>query len=165
MNINSKHLLKTRLGFTLLEMMIVIVTIATVIGGSIYLVSVDPSDRIQTFPNEIEQLAKTSLSKAKLDKRTQYILISPSHLWLSTDPQQLKPEPETSHQIALPPESSIGYKRPDDSSWQWIKNTRDNTSWTFSVAGLCEEFSIIIQINDSSAEVTFHPLTAVIIKP
>ena len=165
MNINSKHLYETKLGFTLLEMMIVIVTIATVIGGSIYLVSVDPSDRIQTFPTEIEKLAKTSLSKAKLDKRTQYILISPGHIWLSTDPEQLKPEPDNSNLIALPTDSSIGYKRPDDSSWQWIKSTRDNTSWTFSVAGLCEEFSIIIEINNSSAEISFHPLTAAIIKP
>jgi hypothetical protein len=146
------------------EIMMIMVVISIVIGGSIFLLSNDPSDKIQTLPSEIEQLAKTSLAKAKLDKRTQYILISPKYIWRSSDSEQTEPPSDSLTQIKLPTDCSIGYKRSGDAQWHWAKTKADKGIWTFSVAGICEQVSIIIKLNDSSAEISFHPLTAAIIE-
>jgi type II secretory pathway pseudopilin PulG len=148
-----------------MEIIIVMVIVSITIGGSVFLLSNESSDEIQTLPSEIEQLAKTSLSKAKLTKQTHYILISKSHLWISTNAELAEPPPTATNKITLPANCSIGYKRSGETQWQWIKTNNDKAIWVFSVAGICEEFSITLKVKQSSAELNFHPLTAAIIKP
>jgi len=147
-----------------MEMIMVMVVVSLIVGGSIFLLSNDSSDEIQTLPTEIEQLAKTSLTKTKLSQQTHYILISPSHLWISSNSEQITPTADIKNKITLPPNCSIGYRRSGETQWQWIKTNEDKAIWVFSVAGICEEFSIILKVNKSSAEIRFHPLTAAIIR-
>jgi hypothetical protein len=148
-----------------MEIIIVMVIVSITIGGSIFLLSNESSDEIQTLPTEIEQLAKTSLNKAKQSKQTQYIHISKSHIWISSDAELVEPSPTDNSKIILPANCLIGYKRSSEAQWQWIKSNDEKAVWVFSVAGICEEFSISLELNNSSAELSFHPLTAAIIKP
>lgn len=148
-----------------MEIIIVMVVVSIIITGSFITLSNDASDEIQSLPSEIEQVTKRALSTAKIDKRTQYILISPSHIWQSTDPDQTEPNSETTNQVDLPPNCSISYKRSEDTGWSNVQTIKDKAVWVYSVAGICEEMSLMIQLENSSAEIRFHPLTAATIKP
>lgn len=147
-----------------MELMIVMVVVSIVVAGSIIALSNDASDEVHTLPLKIEKLTKRSLAKAKIDKQTQYILISPSHIWQSTDPSQTQPTSESTNKVDFPPNSSISCKRLADNGWHQIRTLDDKAVWAFSSSGICEEMSIMIQLEKSSAEIQFHPLTAAIIK-
>jgi len=147
-----------------MEMMIVMVVVSIIVAGSLVALSNDPSDEVHTLPLKIEKLTRRSLATAKNDKRTQYILISPDHIWQSTDPSQTQPTAESSNKVDFPPNSTISCKRIADTSWQQVQGLGDIAIWAFSASGICEEISIRIELDNSSAEMQFHPLTAAIIK-
>lgn len=147
-----------------MELIIVMVVVSIVVTGSIIVLSNNASDEVHTLPLKIEQLTKRSLAKAKIDKRTQYVLISPNHIWQSTDPSQTEPTSETTNKVDLPPTCSISCKRLADTGWHQVNTLDDKAIWAFSASGICEEMSIMIQLDNSSAEIQFHPLTAAIIK-
>lgn len=146
-------------------MILVMVVVSIIVGSSVFLLANDSSDEIQTLPNDIEQLAKKSLNAAKLNKQTHYIHISPDYLWISSSAKDTKPSAKTKDLISLPKNCSIGYKRSNETQWNQIKTENDKAIWVFSTAGICEDLSLSLRINQSSAELKFHPLTAAIIQP
>ena len=138
--------------------------VSIVVGSSMFLLSSAPSDKVHIIPAQIEKLAKNALQLSKAKKQTHYLLISPTHIWISSNSDEKKPLLGNKDQLTLPEETLIAYKRSDAVKWTWVKTDKDKGIWSFSIAGICEEMSFNIEHGQSSAEISFHPLTAAIIQ-
>ena len=152
-------------GFTLLEIIIVLVVIGTIFGGSLLLLSTRPDDVINTLPREIENLVKSSLEKAKQQKQTHYIHLSKDSIWLSPVADETKPSSGGTLHVPLPKDSTISYKAHSANQWNTVKRKQQIVHLAVSSSGICEHISLRITAGDSYAECNFHPLTGSLIQP
>lgn len=165
-------------GFTLLEIIIVLIIAALVIGGSITTIALNDSERILSKQSgEIELLAKKARTTAILHQIPYAIEFHPRSIKLLPFSQTLENQRTTSlgreiggttsaaekatttETLALDSEMAISI-----SYWnttQFITPNKSNIPiWRFDPDGLCEPITVRMTYENSYVQDTYHPLTA-----
>ncbi|MGA0846195.1 MAG: pilus assembly FimT family protein, partial [Luteolibacter sp.] len=166
-------------GFTLLEIVIVLVVASVIIGGAVGAMVFSSDERaLRNASGEIELLAKRA-------RTTAILLQTPYALEFREDQVRLLPLAEAGviERRTLSGRRVGGEEIKSDSAERWnypIENgiqlqiRRWNGSdwlgaegdscivWRFDPSGLCEPLSVRLAINESWIEDTYHPLTAAI---
>lgn len=167
-------------GFTLLEIVIVLIIAALVVGGSIATVMLNDSERILSNQSgEIELLAKKARTSAILHQTPYAIEFHPNSIKLLPLSQSVlnkrttalgreiggsdntPPAPRATQTLSIDPNILISIRR-------W--NTADFITpdknvipvWRFDPDGLCEPITVRLTLDNSYAQDTYHPLTATI---
>jgi type II secretion system protein H len=168
---------KRRQGFTLLEIVIVLGVAALIIGGVVGSVVLSSDQRtLSNTVGEIELLAKRARTISIL-KQTPYALeFREGVVRLMPLAQAGMPEKRKSliaEEEAGPTDESRVLKLEDSmtvsilrwNSEKWLTTTKDTIHiWRFDPDGLCEPISLRLTFNQSSAQNTYHPLTATAIE-
>ena len=155
-------------GFTLLELITVILIISVIFGSSIFFLSRSDKNDISHLPRKFEKLSKSTLTKARLEKKTHYIIFTHDKVTVvqSIDQTNKGTIPEMSSSelsMTIPKDVSIAIRKSHEKKWTWLNKNSDPVIWVFSISGICEELSIILKNEDSEMQATFHPLTGLII--
>ncbi len=164
-------------GFTLLEIVIVLGVAALIIGGVVGSVVLSSDQRtLSNAVGEIELLAKRARTISIL-KQTPYALeFREGIVRLMPLAQAGMPEKKKSliaeDEAGATDENRV-LKLKDDmaisilrwNSEKWLSTTKDTVHvWRFDPDGLCEPISLRLILNQSSAQNTYHPLTATAIE-
>jgi prepilin-type N-terminal cleavage/methylation domain-containing protein len=166
-------------GFTLLEIVIVLILIGLIIGGSIATLSFSSSERIlRNQSGEIELLAKKARTAAILRQTPYVIEFHPGLIKLLPLSSTVNNERTTAlgnaiggrdnHEAALPElhqtlkidsKITLTIRRWNtDSFITPFENVIP--AWRFDPDGLCEPITIRLSLEESYAQDTYHPLTA-----
>jgi prepilin-type N-terminal cleavage/methylation domain-containing protein len=179
--ISAVRTTKSPKGFTLLEIVIVLAISAIVIGGAIGLVIFSGDERtLRSATGEIELMAKRARTIAIL-KQTPYALefregvvrmMPLAQAGQSEKPESRLAESEAGsetnfadkkREYVLDPSLSVFFRHWNTEKWlTTVKN--DVHVWRFDPDGLCEPISLRLVLDNSSAENTYHPLTATAVK-
>lgn len=172
----------SRKGFTLIEIVIVLLIIALVIGGSIAALAFNDSQRILTNQSgEIEMLAKKARTAAILHQTPYVIEFHPNSIKLLPLSQASELErttalgneiggrssdqearPRINETIKIDPDITLTIRH-----WNTEKFITPTESmipvWRFDPDGLSEPITVRLNLGDNSyAQDTYHPLTAAI---
>jgi prepilin-type N-terminal cleavage/methylation domain-containing protein len=168
-------------GFTLLEIVIVLILIGLIIGGSIATLAFSSSERIlRNQSGEIELLAKKARTAAILRQTPYVIEFHPDFIKLLPLSATMNNERTTAlgnaiggrdnHEPSLPEL----YQTLNIDSKITLTLRRWNTdsfitpsenvipAWRFDPDGLCEPITIRLSLEDSYTQDTYHPLTATV---
>jgi len=166
-------------GFTLLEIVIVLVIVSVVIGGAVGLMVYSSDERVlRNASGEIELLAKRA-------RTTAILLQTPYALEFREGIVRLMPLAEAGQierrtaggarvggeevptgraerwEYPLEPGIEVFIRRWNSS--EWFTTRKDNIHvWRFDPNGLCEPISVRLTLGESWAEDTYHPLTATV---
>ena len=168
-------------GFTLLEIVIVLMVFALILGGAITTVVLSSSERTLTnASSEIELLAKKARTAAILHQKPYAIEFHEKKLRLLPFAEASEAErttalgnqiggtavdedddPTLREEISIDPDITLGVRR-------W--NTEDFVApsknfvpvWRFDPNGLSEPITVRMTVGESYAQDTYHPLTATI---
>jgi prepilin-type N-terminal cleavage/methylation domain-containing protein len=168
-------------GFTLLEIVIVLMIFAIILGGAITTAVFSASERaLRDASGEIELLAKKARTASILHQRPYAIEFRDNSLRLLPFAEASESERRTAlgneiggtavdsgngptlrEDISIDPDIALGVRR-------W--NTEDFVSpsknfvpvWRFDPNGLSEPITVRMTIGESYAQDTYHPLTATI---
>lgn len=168
-------------GFTLLEIVIVLMVFALILGGAITTVILSSSERaLRSSSSEIELLAKKARTASILHQKPYAIEFRENSLRLLPFVEASESERTTAlgneiggtafdresdstlrEEISIDPEITLSIRR-------W--NTADFVApsknfvpvWRFDPNGLSEPITIRMTVGESYAQDTYHPLTATI---
>ncbi|MEY3394130.1 MAG: hypothetical protein RL346_366 [Verrucomicrobiota bacterium] len=171
---------KPPLGFTLLEIVIVLVIAALVIGGSITSLMLQDSERIlRNQSGEIELLAKKARTSAILHQIPYAIEFHPDSITLLPLSESIESRKttalgreiggsghtstsaRTSQTLSLEPNLLISIRRWNTTEFMTPKQSIIPV-WRFDPDGLCEPITVRLSLDESYAQDTYHPLTATI---
>lgn len=167
-------------GFTLLEMVIVLVIISVMAGGAVGFMIFSSDERaLSNASGEIELLAKRARTTAILQQTPYAIEFRQGVVRMLPLAQAGQDEKRTAggkriggvieedaqnsetHSYRLDGAMQLSVKRWNSNDWlPTLKNSIH--IWRFDPDGLCEPLSIRIALDKSWAEDTYHPLTATI---
>ncbi len=163
---------KRAAGFTLIEIVLVLAIASVVLGGAVGMMVYSSDERVlREASGEIELLAKRARTLSIL-KQTPYALeFRESAVRLLPLAQAGLQEKrgrvvegdggDDSRQYNLENGMAISILRWN--SEKWLPTVKDAVHvWRFDPDGLCEPLSIRYSLDKSSAEDTYHPLTATI---
>lgn len=168
-----------RRGFTLLEIMLVLVIAALMLGGAVGMMVYSSDERLlRDASGEIEMLAKRARTTAILQQTPYALEFREGIVRLLPLAQAGRDEKRTlgGHRIGGDPVEDEGGNRwelPLESGInvfirRWNTNdllpTLKNTVhvWRFDPNGLCEPLSVRLTVDESWSEDTYHPLTATV---
>ncbi len=159
-------------GFTLIEIVMVLAIAAVIMGGAVGLMVLSSDERVlRNVSGEVEALAKRARTAAILHQ-TSYALEFSEHSvrmlsWARAANADANPSTEPGAATGI---SATGQVNLDENmvmslrrwnSDKWITLAKNGVEiWRFDPDGLCEPVSVRYTIGKSSAEDTFHPLTA-----
>ncbi len=159
-------------GFTLIEIVMVLAIAAVIMGGAVGLMALSSDERVlRNVSGEVEALAKRARTAAILHQ-TSYALEFSEHSirmmsWAraaNADNTAGKTEgavngiKDAGH-VDLDEDVAVSVRRWNSDKWiPLAKNAVE--IWRFDPDGLCEPVSVRYTRGKSSAEDTFHPLTA-----
>ena len=171
--------LSTSRGFTLIEIVVVLIIIGLIAAGSIATVVLTSSERtLRNQSSEIEMLAKKARTTAILRQKPYAIVFRMNSIELLPLTQSNEYERTTALGNQIGGSSSDDETRTNlyqsikiDSSirltirhWNtasFIAPTENEFPvWRFDPDGLCEPITVRLSINNSYAQDTYHPLTA-----
>jgi prepilin-type N-terminal cleavage/methylation domain-containing protein len=165
-------------GFTLLEVVIALTIIAMIMGGAVGLVTISSDEyALKKATRELEALAKRARMTAVL-KQTPYALVfHDSRVEMMSWARALEGQGLVD-QIALQSEGEAGQQEQrwelsfDNgmtasvrrwNSEEWLPAQGNAVhAWRFDPSGLCEPLGVMLVLEDSSAQMVFHPLTGAI---
>jgi prepilin-type N-terminal cleavage/methylation domain-containing protein len=168
-------------GFSLLEIVVVLVLIAVLAGGAIGLmVSSDDERTLKGASVEIEALAKRARTVAALQQRPYALEFTDNSVGLMPLAEAMI-EPEQREKAAALIEAAGEEDAGDDftsvhagwaaesgtrlfvrrwASEEWIPiDAKTRQVWRFDPEGFCEPVGVRLQMENSWMEVEFHPLT------
>ena len=173
---------RTRSGFTLLEIVIVLAISGLIIGGAITTVVLASSERkLTTASSEIELLAKRARTAAILHQTPYAIEFHQGFLRVLPlrDTSEINQTtalgraiggtlsegevkaPQLRDKLDLNPDLTISVRR-----WNTDKFETPNENfvpvWRFDPEGLSEPITVRLSLDESYAQDTYHPLTAAI---
>ena len=161
-----------RKGFTLLEIVIVLGIATLIIGGAVGAMVLSSDERtLRNATGEIELMAKRARTISIL-KQTPYALefreglvrlLPLAQAGIKEKDKSLltKSEAATDKNRELKLVEGMSVSIRHWNSEKWLSAAKDNVHvWRFDPDGLCEPVSLRILLNKSSAENTYHPLTA-----
>jgi type II secretion system protein H len=174
---NESH----RQGFTLIEIIIVLVIIAVITGGSIAAMLANSSERaLRNASSEIELLAKKARTASILNQtpyaiefRSGYVRLLPfsevSEIERSTalgnpiggETADQEGRRSVRQEIGIDPDITLSVRRWNTSEFI----TPDDTSvpvWRFDPDGLSEPLTVRLTLGNNYAQDTYHPLNATI---
>lgn len=165
-------------GFTLLEIVIVLVVASVIIGGAVGAMVFSSDERaLRNASGEIELLAKRARTTAillqtpyALEFRENQVSLLPlaeagmiQRRTLSgrrVGGEETKPASQAERwQYPIENGIQLQIRRWNDSEWLGAEGD-SCIVWRFDPSGLCEPLSVRLAINDSWIEDTYHPLTA-----
>ncbi|TAE92090.1 MAG: prepilin-type N-terminal cleavage/methylation domain-containing protein [Verrucomicrobia bacterium] len=169
-------------GFTLLELVIVMVLIGLAMAGAITLfISNSAERRLRNISGDIELLAKRARAVAMV-QQTPYAITFTAHeaslgplveAGLQTSERQMKQQREdeaiadgSMESRFLPVRDSLSFEEMELSirRWgavNWLPMLRqDPLVWRFDPKGMCEPMGVKLEYPDGWIELEFHPLTA-----
>lgn len=168
-------------GFTLIEIVIVLLVIGVITAGVIATIAINDSERaLTTQSSEIELLAKKARTVAILHQKPYAIEFHPSSLKLVPFTQSGNNERTTAQGNEIGGTSSESSQRASvqetigiDSDIQLTIRHWNTTAfltpddknvpvWRFDPDGLCEPITVRLVMENSYAQDTYHPLTATI---
>ena len=168
-----------RRGFTLLEIVIVLVIASVVLGGAVGLMVYSSDERaLRNASGEIELLAKRARSTAVL-LQTPYALEFREgvvRLMPLAEAGQIERRTASGRRVGGEEVETSGAERWEYplepgielfvrrwNSNEWLPARKDAIHvWRFDPTGLCEPIGVRLTVNESWAEDTYHPLTATI---
>jgi prepilin-type N-terminal cleavage/methylation domain-containing protein len=174
----AKRRSESRQGFTLLEMVIVLVITALIMGGAIGLMVYSSDEHaLRTASGEIELLAKRARTTAIL-QQTPYALEFREGMVRMLplaragrdekrtlggrrsggEPEETEGE---SWELALENNMQVLIRRWNSEAWLPTGKNAVHV-WRFDPDGLCEPISVKLTLDKSWAQDTYHPLTATI---
>ncbi len=168
-----------RTGFTLLEIVMVLVIASLVMGSAVGLMIYSSDEHgLRKASGEIEMLSKRARTTAVL-KQTPYAIeirygiVRMLPLALAGRDEKKtagghtiggeteRPANIEQRQFALPDGMNISVRRWN--SDKWLATGKDSIHiWRFDPTGLCEPLSVRLNLNKSSNEDTYNPLTGAI---
>lgn len=168
-------------GFTLIEIVMALLIIGVITGGSIAMMLLTSSERkLKSASSEIELLAKKARTASILNQTTYAIQFHPGFVRLAPYAEAFENERTTAlgnsiggeavetgatrsvrQQINIDPDITLGIRRWNTSEFI-TPNENVIPVWRFDPEGLSEPISVRLTIGDSYAQDTYHPLTATI---
>lgn len=176
---NLVGVVSIRKGFTLIEIVIVLLVIGIITGGAIAAIAVNWNERtLTTQSGEIEMLAKKARTAAILHQTPYAIEFHQDSVKLMPLAQTKKlkrttalgneiggsssnqpTRPALNDTIKIDPEITLTIRRWNTDSF--IAPTENEFPvWRFDPDGLCEPITVRYVLDDSYAQDTYHPLTA-----
>jgi len=168
-------------GFTLLEIVIVLIVIGVITSGAIAALAINSSQRALTSQSEeIELLAKKARTAAILHQTSYAIEFHQGSIKLLPYAQAHSTERSTASGNSIGGAASEHTSQgnlqetltinPDISLTIRHWNTADYITptesivpvWRFDPDGLCEPITVRLTLDDSYAQATYHPLTATV---
>lgn len=164
-------------GFTLLEVIVVMVLIAVLTGGAITVMVSSSSERaLKTSSGEIEALAKRARTVAALQQRPYALEFFENRVSLMPLAEAVI-EPAEREKAAAFLEAAGGDNGTIHASWsadgdmrmlvrRWASDTwnpidsKSRQVWRFDPEGFSEPIGVRLVTGDSWMEMEFHPLTA-----
>lgn len=166
-------------GFTLLEIVFVLLLISLIVGGAVmFMVSSSDERKLKGASGKIEVMAKRARSIAVLQQKPYAIEFAPGSVKLmpyaealmqSNQPMRHAAPAGLAESGATPihetftPEDGmvLSVQRWGNERWFPIRE-RERQVWRFDPDGLCEPIGLRINMNQSWMENHFHPLTAAV---
>lgn len=169
----------TRKGFTLIEIVVVLLIIGLITGGAIAAITFNGAERALTSQSgEIEMLAKKARTAAILHQIPYAIEFHNDSIKLMPYAQSNKLErttalgneiggrssdqktgPNLNETILIDPDITLTIRRWNTESF--ISPSKSQIPvWRFDPDGLCEPITVRLVLDDSYAQDTYHPLTA-----
>lgn len=168
-------------GFTLLEIVIVLMVFALILGGAITTVVLSSSERALTNASgEIELLAKKARTASILHQKPYAIEFHENSLRLLPFVEasenerttalgneiggtavESKSGPTLREEISINPDITLGVRRWNTSNFL-APSKNFVPVWRFDPNGLSEPITVRMSIGESYAQDTYHPLTAAI---
>jgi prepilin-type N-terminal cleavage/methylation domain-containing protein len=164
-------------GFTLLEVIVVLVLIAVLAGGAITVMISSSDERaLKNSSGEIESLAKRARTVAALQQRPYALEFFENRVSLMPLAEAVI-EPAEREKAAAFLEAAGGDNGTIHASWaadgemrmlgrRWASDTwfpidsKSRQVWRFDPEGFCEPVGVRLETGKSWMEVEFHPLTA-----
>ena len=171
---------RTRGGFSLMEIVMVLAIAAMVMGGAVGLMVYHSSEReLRRVSSEVEVLAKQARTISLLQQKPYAIQFVPGKVLLlplaeitgmvekstnsSPDDSGAPSNPEARapihKEIDLKPEMEFSIRRWASDTWLQ-PDEKHSQVWRFDPNGLCEPIAIRMVYDGSTMENDFHPLTA-----
>ncbi len=168
---------RSRAGFTLIEIVLVLAIAAVVMGGAVGLMIFSSDERaLRGASGEIELMAKRARTTAIL-RQTPYALefreglvrllpLAQAGMDLRKNARRRnEPEPppntDPSSNLEYALDGNIALSIRRWNSDQWFGTARDAVHiWRFDPDGLCEPLTVRLTLGDSWTEDTYQPLTA-----
>jgi prepilin-type N-terminal cleavage/methylation domain-containing protein len=166
-------------GFTLLEIVIVLMVFALILGGAITTMVLSSSERtLRNASGEIELLAKKARTAAILHQKPYAIEFHENSLRLlpfaeASDTDRTtalgneiggtdvgnEVSPALREEIPIDPDITLNLRRWNSSDFT-APSQNAIPIWRFDPNGLSEPITVRLSIGDSYAQDTYHPLTA-----
>lgn len=165
-------------GFTLIEIIMVLAIAGVVMGGAMMMVVSSSDERhLRKASGKIEHMAKQARTMSILHQTPYALEFSEKGVRLmpfaqtemvgkkgsfarSREPQPDSPEFAEDRQTDLTHGMTLAIRHWNSS--EWLPSSKNVHCWRFDPDGICEPISIRLQIENSWAEDTYHPLTATI---
>jgi prepilin-type N-terminal cleavage/methylation domain-containing protein len=140
----------TRRGFTLIEVIIVVVMIAVLTAMAAFSFAGFGDDLSVKGPSdELIRLSKTAVRAAAIQGRPFTIAFGESDFAL------LGWEGKGGNQVALPEGTKLSIMRWGQKEWQ----PAEGQSWLFGANGLCDPIRVRFESGEATLEMAFNPLT------
>jgi prepilin-type N-terminal cleavage/methylation domain-containing protein len=173
---------KSARGFTLLEIVIVLMVFALILGGAITTVVLSSSERaLRNCSSDIELLAKKARTAAILHQTPYAIEFLEGSLRVrpfaeTTEKNQLtalgheiggteaseETKPSLREEVAIDSDITLSMRRWNSDTF--LSPSKELTPiWRFDPDGLTEPVTVRMSIDESYAQDSYHPLTATII--
>jgi len=169
---------RTRGGFSLIEIVMVLAIAAMVMGGAVGLMVYHSSEReLRRVSTEVEVLAKQARTISLLQQKPYAIQFVPGKVLLlplaeitgvvesstTREPEEPSSNPDARapvhKELELKPEMEFSIRRWASDTWLQ-PDEKHSQVWRFDPNGLCEPITIRMVYDGSTMENDFHPLTA-----
>ncbi len=168
-----KRLLRSRRGFTLIEIIITMFIVMLLLGVTVLGIrSVSGERRLREVTSELKQYARQARTQAMLEQRAFQIVFTPT--FFSAQALQQVQEGQEFEQLflaegeatraaeikrfTLPEGIQIEVRHWNEKE---LHPPKPDT-WVFEHSGICEPFTVRVSSEDGYIEMVFHPLTAAV---
>lgn len=167
MTLAPKNLQNNRQGFTLLELVMVMVVITIILASAVILLTSSKSP-LSDISREVAKTVSEAHRSALVENTATFLIARSDRLWVTNqivdeDLQAADPS-EGIEKYLLPEGIQLAYRGAENAEWKTLERGDSPIIWCFSSSGLSEAIFLRITREEGYAEMEFDPLTGGVVR-